>query len=108
MSITYHYATVSVAINELRAKGFDNDFNLKDNQLICNLGNQYNHDDFEISDIYFYEGESNPDDEATVYGIQSTSGIKGILVTGDEVFSDAMTNEIIQKLLVHRKGNNNE
>ena len=103
MSITYHYATVSVAINELRAKGFNNDFNLKDNQLICNLGNEYDHDEFEISDIYFYEGESDPGDEATVYGIESASGTKGILVTGDESFSDPMANKIIEKLLVHRK-----
>lgn len=99
--ITYHYATVSKAIDELRAKGFTEDFNLADNCLVCNSA-KFNDDEFEITHVYFYEGETDPGDEATVYGIESTSGVKGILVTGDEADEDAMTNAIIQKLLVHR------
>ena len=101
-TISYHYATVLNAINELREKGYTEDFNLEENCLTCISGN-FNHDEFEISDIYFYEGESNPDDEATVYGIVSTSGVKGILVTGDETLSSPMENKVIEKLLVHRK-----
>lgn len=106
MNITYHYATVSKAIEQLREKGFTEDFNLDSNCLICNAG-RFNNDEFEISHVYFYEGESDPGDEATVYGIESKSGVKGILVTGDETDSDAMSDAIIQKLLVHRRKNNN-
>ncbi|MFL9843376.1 hypothetical protein [Flavobacterium rhizosphaerae] len=102
MSITYHYATVIKAIEELRAKGFTEDFNLDENCLVCSVG-AFNEDEFEISDIYFYEGESNPDDEATVYGIQSTSGHKGVLVTGNNYFTDSMSAAIVDKLLVHKK-----
>jgi hypothetical protein len=101
MSITYHYTTVSKAIEELRQKGFTEDFNLHENCLVCSAG-KYNEDEFEVSHIYFYEGETDPGDEATVYGIESKSGIKGVLVTGDEADEDEMTNAIIQKLLVHR------
>lgn len=107
MSITYHYATVSKAIEELREKGFTEDFNLHENCLICNSG-KFRDDEFEISHIYFYEGETDPGDEATVYGIESTSGIKGILVTGNEVYTDAMSDAIIQKLLVHRDNKNRQ
>lgn len=103
MNIQYHYATVTKAIDELRQKGFTEDFNLDENCLVCNSG-KFGHDEFEISDIYFYEGESDPGDEATVYGIVSTSGTKGILVTGDEQDMDPMSDRIIEKLLVHRKG----
>ncbi|MBE98960.1 hypothetical protein [Flavobacterium coralii] len=101
MNIQYHYATVLQAINELKEKGYTEDFNLEENCLACATG-KFNHDEFEISDIYYYEGESNPDDEATVYGIVSHSGTKGILVTGDETFSDPASNKIIEKLLVNR------
>ena len=101
-NISYHYATVLKAINELREKGYTEDFNLEENCLTC-VSDKFNHDEFEISDIYFYEGESNPDDEATVYGIVSTSGVKGILITGDETTSSPMENKVIEKLLVHRK-----
>lgn len=101
MSIIYHYTTVSKALEELREKGFTEDFNLHENCLICKSG-KYNDDEFEVTHVYFYEGETDPGDEATVYGIESKSGVKGVLVTGDEADEDATTNAIIQKLLVHR------
>jgi len=102
MSIKYHYATVSKAIDELREKGYTEDFNLHENCLVCNSG-RFSDEEFEVTEIYFYEGESDPGDEATVYGIASKAGIKGILVTGDETFSDTMSDRVIDKLLVHRK-----
>lgn len=102
MNIVYHYATVSKAIDELRQKGFTEDFNLQENCLVCSSG-KFNEDEFEVSHVYFYEGESDPGDEATVYGIESKSGIKGILVTGDETYTDGMAKAIIDKLIVHRK-----
>ncbi len=94
----YHYETVSEAIRQLRAKGFTTDFNLKENCIVCNAG-EFSDEEFHISEIYRYEGESDPGDEATVYGIESHSGIKGILVTGDETDSDPMTNAVVRKLL---------
>lgn len=100
----YHYGTVSQSIKQLREKGFTVDFNLQENCIICNEV-KFKDDEFEITHIYRYEGESDPGDEATVYGIESNTGIKGILVTGDETSSDAMSNAIIKKLLVKR---NNE
>lgn len=102
MSIIYHYATVIKAINELRAKGYTEDFNIQENWLAYHSG-KFSHEEFEITDIYFYEGDSNPDDEATVYGIESTSGIKGVLVTGNDAFPNAASTKIIDKLLVHKK-----
>ena len=101
MRPTYHYATVIKAIEELRQKGFNEDFNLHENCRVCS-GGRFNDEEFKVSHIYYYEGDSNPDDEATVYGIESKSGIKGILVTGDESDIDPMSKRIIDKLIVHR------
>lgn len=101
MKPVYHYATVLKAIEQLREKGFTEDFNLHENCLVCNT-DKFQVEEFEISHIYYYEGDSNPGDEATVYGIESKSGIKGILVTGDEQDADPMSKSIIDKLLVSR------
>ncbi|MUV03912.1 hypothetical protein GN157_09355 [Flavobacterium rakeshii] len=101
MKPVYHYATVLKAIEQLREKGFTEDFNLHENCLVCNT-DKFEVEEFEISHIYYYEGDSNPGDEATVYGIESKSGIKGILVTGDEQDTDPMSKSIIDKLLVSR------
>lgn len=94
----YHYETVSEAINELKQKGYSLDFNLQENCIICNE-NKFEADEFDIIEVYRYEGNSDPADEATVYGIQSKSGLKGVLVLGDTTTLDNKSTAIVKKLL---------
>jgi hypothetical protein len=100
MDNSLHYNTVTDAINKLRDKGYDLDFNLEDNCIVCEEG-KFPPSDFEIVDVYRYEGNSDPGDEAAVYAIESTSGLKGILVSGYGISSDTMSNEMLQKLARH-------
>lgn len=101
MEPKFHYATVTEAIAQLRKQGFNLDFNLKKNSL--KVGDlEFTPAEFEIVDTYRYEGNSDPGDEATVYAIASTTGQKGILVTGYGVSDDPISDEILQKL--HYKG----
>ncbi|MCE3294606.1 MAG: hypothetical protein K0R65_320 [Crocinitomicaceae bacterium] len=95
-----HYGTVTEAITKLRAQGFTTDFNLEENCISCQPG-KFGPEEFEIVDLYRYEGNSDPADEATVYAIESTSGIKGILVTGYGISSDTYSTEILKKLHSH-------
>ena len=97
MEQNYHYATVTEAINALRAQGFTVDFNLEENCIACHAG-KFEPDHFEITEVYRYEGNTDPADEATVYGIESSSGIKGILVTGYGAESDIATDAMLAKL----------
>ena len=97
MNKQVHYGTVSEAITTLRAKGFTLDFNLQKNCLVCN-NNIYNVDECDIVDIYRYEGNSDPADDAAVYAIESKHGEKGILVTGYGLSTDEMSAEILEKL----------
>ncbi len=92
-----HYATVSEAIEQLRQKGFTMDFNLERNCIVCHP-EKFNPDDFEIVDVYRYEGNTDPADEATVYAIESKTGLKGVLVTGYGISTDTMSTEILNKL----------
>ncbi len=92
-----HYETVSEAINELRKKGFTVDFNLEENCIVCHP-EKFHPEDFEIVDIYRYEGNTDPADEATVYAIESKTGLKGILVTGYGISTDNMSTAILNKL----------
>lgn len=92
-----YYATVSEAIDQLRQKGYTIDFNLQENCLVCQSG-KFNADEFEVEEIYRYEGNTDPADEAVVYGIHSASGIKGVLVAGYGTSADSMSADIIKKL----------
>ena len=72
------------AIEELNSRGFKLDFNLRKDDIKKNPGN------YEIIHIYRYEGESDPGDEATVYGIAHNQGAKGIFIQG---YSASAVNE---------------
>ena len=85
MTKMYHYATVSKALDQLNEKGFTFDFNLNSDMI------KKNPEKFEIVHVYRYEGDSDPGDEAVVYGIKSSSGKKGVYVSGFSADSDQET-----------------
>ncbi|MDX6182725.1 hypothetical protein SGQ44_10025 [Flavobacterium sp. Fl-77] len=85
MTKMYHYATVSKALDQLNEKGFTFDFNLNSDMI------KKNPEKFEIVHVYRYEGDSDPGDEAVVYGIKSISGKKGVYVAGFSADSDQET-----------------
>ena len=99
MTPEYFYAPVSEAIDNLRREGFSVDFNLEENCIACAHG-KFDHDAFEITKVYRYEGNSDPADEATVYGIESSTGIKGILVTGYGAQGENVSPEILKKFIL--------
>ena len=93
----YHYATVIKALEELSEKGFNVDYNILENKILDNP------DNFEIVHIYRYEGDSNPGDEATVFGIKSKTGEKGVFVAGLSAFTDKSAAMVLNELSI--KGN---
>jgi hypothetical protein len=97
MKDNFHYGTVSEAINNLKQQGFTIDFNLEKN-CIASDTTRLNADEFDIVDVYRYEGNSDPADEAVVYAIESKTGLKGILVMGYGMYSDDVSAEVLQKL----------
>jgi hypothetical protein len=96
----YQYDSVAHALEELRKKGYTTDFNLEENCLVCNT-QKFTADDFDIKEVVRFEGNSDPADEAIVYGIESKTGVKGVLVNGYGYSSDSMGEEIAKKLSMH-------
>lgn len=95
------YDTVSEAVNGLHQRGFTVDFNLDENCLVCN-DDVFDVNNFEIVEVYRFEGDSDPSDEAIVYAIQSFNGMKGVLVNGYGISADAMSAEMARKLRIHK------
>ena len=89
MKPIYHYSTVSEALDNLNEMGFTYDFNIHDEDIIKNPH------EYQIKHIYRYEGNSDPGDEAVVYGIKSSSRKKGVFVAG---FSANLQSNVAQTL----------
>ena len=99
-----NYDTVSMALNSLKERGYKKDFNIAFDKIICNETQEYlNPSEFEITEVYRFEGESNPSDEAVVYAIESKDGsLKGALVSAYGPYSESISEEMILKLSIHR------
>lgn len=93
----YSYDTLSAATDGLKERGYTKDFNLEENCIICH-GDKYNPEDFEITEVHRFEGDSDPADEAVVYAIESFKGVKGILVSGYGISAEGMSAEMAKKL----------
>lgn len=97
MKQQFHYATITEAIEKLHQQGYILDFSLKQDKLVTSE-KEYPSDDFEIADLYRYEGASDPADEATVYALVSKAGLKGLLVSGYGISSDSASEETLKHL----------
>ena len=82
------YDTVVDAINDLKKRGYKEDFNLKihhDESFMELLKKEK----LNIDETYRFEGESNPSDEDIVYAISSLDGqIKGIFTGAFGIYAD--------------------
>ena len=97
----FTYDTVSEALNDLKKRNFNLDFNLSENCLVCN-DDKYDVEDFEIKETYRFEGDTDPADEAIVYAIESKNGLKGVLVSGYGASTDEMSALMVKKLKLNR------
>ena len=97
--------TVTEVNNNLRKQGYVEDFNLQQNCLVCREGHySVFHNEFVIDKVYRFEGDSDPADEATVYAISCPKyDIKGVLVNGAGIYTDDLTNEMLDTLKINRK-----
>lgn len=96
----YTYDTVVEAINGLKDRGYTVDFNLAYDQIICSdKVHCLEPNDFEITETYRFEGDTNPSDEDVVYAIESKEKkIKGILTSAFGIYADAVSTELMKKL----------
>lgn len=93
------YETLTEAIEGLRQQGFTQDYNLKPDHLHCQPDNiELRPADFDVVDVYRFEGMTDPGDESVLYAIEAKNGNKGVLVDAYGAYSDSISAEMAKKL----------
>jgi hypothetical protein len=94
------YASLLEAINGLRADGYIEDFNLRQDCIECHNGDyKLFSDEFEVDKYYRFDVNSDPSDQSIVYAISSKKdNLKGVLVNAYGIYSEPMTDEMVHKL----------
>jgi hypothetical protein len=98
-----YYGTLSEALNDLKKRGYREDFNLKPHCLESpSLSLELHPENFEVDEFHRFEGMSNTDDNSIVFAISSKDGIKGTLVDAYGMYSSSLTEAMIKKLAIKR------
>ncbi len=89
---------------ELEKSGYKTQFKAVDGGLLSLSSNKtYQTTDVEVNHFYRFEGESNPDDSAILYAIETNNGEKGTLIDGYGIASDTLVTKFMHDVLkIHK------
>lgn len=98
------YTSLSEATNDLKARGYTEDLNLRHDATECASNQlQLHPEDFTVDEFYRFEGMSSTDDNSIVFGISSKYGVKGVLVDAYGVYANTMSDALVRKLTISRQ-----
>jgi hypothetical protein len=97
MIVKFHYNTLAAALDEIKAKGFNLDFNLEENSFFKEAG-LFKIEDFRIVDIFRYEGSTDRADEISLYALESIDERKGFFLASYGAFTDEYATKVLSLL----------
>ena len=101
MSSPENYSNLLEAINGLRSRGYNYDFNYENACLFCNkISEKFNAEDLKITEYYRFEGMSDPEDNSIIYAIESKDGHRGIIIDAYGTYSDEHKTAFISNIEV--------
>lgn len=101
-----NFETLSEAMQDLKQRGYESDFNLNPDSIECQLLNlKFKPQDFHVDELYRFEGMNNPDDSSILFAVRSSSGVKGLIVDAYGAYSASLNEEMIKRLTIDKKTN---
>lgn len=99
------YNTLVEALEDLKKRGYCDEFELQNSCIHCKTKNlTLKPDEFEIVEVYRFEGMSNPDDNSVVYALEAGDGVKGVIVDAYGPYAQKLNFELAEKLRRGAKG----
>ena len=97
------YLTVACAVDDLTHRGFTEDFRVVDGKLrAIGTGEMVSSEDLVIREFHRFEGISDPDDMAIVYGVEARNGLRGTVVDAFGVYSDPALSAFLEHVPVRQ------
>ena len=91
--------TLATCMNELQSDGFNENFMIKDKSIVALDSNkQYEPSEVKILNFYRFEGESDPSDNAILYALETTDGVRGLLSDAYGPYADAKVSKFMTEV----------
>ena len=95
--------TVTATIEDLRRRGFTDHFMVRGRQLLAiDAGRPFLPRDVVIREYHRFEGVSDPDDMAIVYGVEARNGLRGTVVDAFGVYSDPALGALMARVPIRQ------
>jgi hypothetical protein len=95
------YMSVAGAVDELGRRGFTEGLRVINGGLrATGTGEPIRTEDLVIREVYRFEGVSDPDDMAIVYGIEGRRGLKATVIDAFGVYSDPALSALMEKVTI--------
>lgn len=97
--------SLATCLNRMAGEGYTEDFRITDLGLESSHKQQaYKPDEIQVVNFYRFEGESDPDDNAILYIIETNDGTKGTLVDAYGVYNDSKVTKFMKDVeAIHKK-----
>ncbi|MGZ8544590.1 MAG: hypothetical protein ACXWV0_04800 [Flavisolibacter sp.] len=101
--------SLATCLNRMIGEGYTEDFRVSDLGLeSLNKPVTYKPEEIEVVNFYRFEGESDPDDNAILYIIETNDGTKGTLIDAYGVYNDAKVAQFMKDVeAIHKKVHKN-
>jgi hypothetical protein len=91
--------TLVSCMNSLHEHGYKENFVMEDSGLKgMEADKVYQPEDIKIPNFYRFEGESDPADNAILYAIETSDGVKGTLTDAYGPYADSRINKFIRRV----------
>jgi hypothetical protein len=97
------YLTVACAVDGLTRRGFTEDFRVVDGKLrATGTRETFRPEELVISEFHRFEGISDPDDMAIVYGVEASNGLRGTVVDAFGVYADPVLSALMARVPIRQ------
>ena len=98
------YNRVDTALIDLARRGFTANFEFIDGTFIAvDLNRSFAPQDLTIVEHHRFEGETDPDDMAIVYAIESRDGVRGTLVDAFGTYANPKLGEFLRNVKIREQ-----
>lgn len=95
-------------LNKMMQEGYTENFKITEQGLeSLNQHNNYQPDQIQVINFFRFEGESDPDDNAIMYVIETNDGTRGTLVDAYGVYTDPKISQFMKNVETIRKKDTN-
>lgn len=98
--------SLATCLNKMVREGYTEDFQITEEGLeSLHRQSHYKPEQIEIVNFFRFEGESDPDDNAILYVIETNDGTKGTLIDAYGVYNDPKISRFMKEVETIKKKN---